>query len=64
MLILFSTLVTPIEIRSASNDDQIFFEINPRFDSELLKMMSLYGYSDIEIHKDFYNKNRFIIVSS
>ena len=43
---------------------KIFFEINPILVSDLTNLIDSFGYSDIEIHKDFYNKKRFIIVSS
>jgi len=43
---------------------KIFFEINPCFANELIILIKKIGYSDMEIIKDFYNKKRFIIVSS
>ena len=41
---------------------KIFFEINPKFLSELLIVIKKYGFSNIEICNDFYEKKRFIIV--
>ena len=43
---------------------KIFFEINPNLVQELLILIESLGYSDIEIHRDFYDKKRFIVVSS
>ena len=43
---------------------KIFFEINPNFVLDLEKLIYSFGYSNIEIHKDFYDKKRFIVVSS
>ena len=43
---------------------KIFFEINPKFVSELVNMIKNYRLLNIEIHKDFFEKKRFIIVSS
>ncbi|MAZ55963.1 MAG: protein-(glutamine-N5) methyltransferase, release factor-specific [Flavobacteriales bacterium] len=43
---------------------KIFFEINPKFLSELLIIIKKYGFSNIKILNDFYEKKRFIIVYS
>ena len=43
---------------------KIFFEINPKLISDLVKIINEYGYCNIKIHKDFYKKTRFIVVSS
>ncbi|MBE38043.1 MAG: hypothetical protein CMP50_05325 [Flavobacteriales bacterium] len=43
---------------------KIFFEINPKFISKLINMIKQYGYNNIEIHEDFFEKKRFIVVSS
>lgn len=43
---------------------KIFFEINPNYVLELKNLIYSFGYSNIEIHKDFYDKKRFIVVSS
>ena len=43
---------------------KIFFEINPNYVLELESLIYSFGYSNMEIHKDFYNKKRFIVVSS
>jgi len=42
---------------------KIFLEINPILISKLMEVISKYGYSNIQIHTDFYQKKRFIIVS-
>ncbi|MBL31992.1 MAG: protein-(glutamine-N5) methyltransferase, release factor-specific [Flavobacteriales bacterium] len=42
---------------------KIFLEINPLLVSKLIGCMSKYGYSDIQVCTDFYQKKRFIIVS-
>ena len=43
---------------------KIFFEINPKFVSELVNIIKIHRFFNIEIHKDFFGKKRFIIVSS
>ncbi len=43
---------------------KIFFEINPKLIEDLIKLINRYGYFNIEIHKDFYEKKRFIVVYS
>jgi len=43
---------------------KIFFEINPKLVSELSNLIISLGYSNIKIHTDFYDKKRFIVVSS
>ena len=43
---------------------KIFFEINPNFAIELQNLIYSFGYSNVEIHNDFYDKKRFIVVSS
>lgn len=43
---------------------KMFFEINPNYVLELKNLIYSFGYSNIEIHKDFYDKKRFIVVSS
>tara|TARA_B100000579_G_scaffold438034_1_gene471155 strand:+ start:6237 stop:7082 length:846 start_codon:yes stop_codon:yes gene_type:complete len=42
---------------------KIFLEINPLLVSKLIGVVSKYGYSDIQVCADFYQKKRFIIVS-
>ena len=42
---------------------KIFLEINPLLVSKLIGVVSKYGYSDIQVCTDFYQKKRFIIVS-
>lgn len=42
----------------------IFFEINPIFYSNLLKLLHKYGYLNIETHNDIFGKKRFIVVYS
>ena len=42
---------------------KIFLEINPLLVSKLIGVVSIYGYSDIQVCTDFYQKKRFIIVS-
>jgi len=43
---------------------KIFFEINPKFINRLLNLIKQNGYFNIAIHKDFFEKKRFIVVSS
>lgn len=43
---------------------KMFFEINPKFLVRLLNLIKQNGYFNIEIHKDFFEKKRFIVVSS
>jgi len=43
---------------------KIFFEINPNSAIELQNLIYSFGYSNVEIHNDFYDKKRFIVVSS
>ena len=47
-----------------NNGGKIFFEINPCFVSDLVSLIDSFGYLNMEIRKDFYDKKRFIIVSS
>ncbi|MBF26146.1 MAG: hypothetical protein CMP49_06530 [Flavobacteriales bacterium] len=43
---------------------KIFLEINPILISDLTNLIKKYGYFNIKIHNDFYQKKRFIVVSS
>ena len=43
---------------------KIFFEINLQFVFQLIEVIKLLGFSHIEIRHDFFEKKRFIIVSS
>ena len=46
-----------------NKNGKIFLEINPLLLSKLIGVVSKYGYSDIQVCTDFYQKKRFIIVS-
>jgi len=39
---------------------RLYFEINPRFARRLERLMTDYGYRDIEVLRDFYGKERFL----
>ena len=62
--IIFYESICVFSLMYLAPGGKIFFEINPKFTKELFAMIQKYGYNDIEIVKDFYNKNRFIVVSS
>ncbi len=40
---------------------KLYFEINPRFDKDLLLMLQTLGYQDILTHKDLQGKNRMML---
>lgn len=47
-------------LNQLSSGGTVFFEINPRYSSELKNMMQMLGFSDIEIQKDMNGKDRFL----
>jgi len=62
--LIFYDLILKFATTNLNIGGKIFFEINPRFISKLINMIKKYGYCNIEIHKDFFEKKRFIVVSS
>ena len=62
--LIFYESILRLANRNLNIGGKIFFEINPKFVSELVNMIKNYRFFNIEIHKDFFGKKRFIIVSS
>ena len=50
--------------KNLNQGGKIFFEINSQFVFQLIEVIKLLGFSHIEIRHDFFEKKRFIIVSS
>ena len=50
----------PVAVRRTSSGLGLFFEINEAYGPQLSAMLSGLGYTDIQIHKDIYGKDRII----
>ena len=42
---------------------RLYFEINPLFAADLVRMLGAEGFRDIEVHKDISRRDRFISCS-
>lgn len=62
--LIFYEYILKFAKSNLNKSGKIFFEINPKFLSELLIIIKKYGFSNIKILNDFYEKKRFIIVYS
>lgn len=59
----FYTRISQIAQSALCPKGNLFFEINPIYADKLEGMLYTFGFKDIEIHKDFYNRSRFISAS-
>ena len=50
--------------KKLNSSGKMFFEINPVFEQDLIKLFKNFGYKNIKTHNDIFGKKRFIIVSS
>ena len=50
----------PVAVRRTSSGLGLFFEINEAYGPQLSAMLDNLGYTDIQIHKDIYGKDRII----
>ena len=62
--LIFYKAICSFAKRKLNKNGVIFFEINPKFHTSLLKVFDNYGYHNIETCKDISGKKRFIIVYS
>ena len=59
--LVFYDKIAETGLNILSNGGKLYFEINPLFHNELHNMLSLKGYSNIEIIKDINERKRFIV---
>ena len=61
-LIFYSRIAT-IAIGALAGGGRLYFEINPLFAADLVRMLGAEGFRDIEVHKDISRRDRFISCS-
>ena len=62
--LIFYKAICSFAKQKLNKNGVMFFEINPKFHTSLLKVFDNYGYHNIETCKDIFGKKRFIIVYS
>ena len=58
--LLFYRAIANYGNKALQKNGQLFFEINPAYHQELIKMLDEMGYSEVETRKDQFGKNRMI----
>lgn len=58
--LLFYRRIAELGTRALAPDGRLYFEINPRFASELTRLLQSMGYSEVETYRDVHGKERFI----
>ena len=58
--LIFYSRIASIGAHSLSAGGRLWFEINPRFAEQLVKLLDGEKYEDIEIHKDISGRQRFV----
>lgn len=58
--LLFYKSIADCALGLLHRDGRLYFEINPLFAQETVSMLDDYGYTDITLHRDFCDRQRFI----
>lgn len=58
--LLFYRRIAELGTRALAPDGRLYFEINPRFASELTRLLQSMGYSEVETYRDVHGNERFI----
>lgn len=61
--LIFYKRIASVAVESLKPDGRLYFEINPRHAASLSRYLSDMGFSDIEIRKDSFDRERFITAS-
>ncbi len=59
-LVFYEEIIKQSSAGLLKNEGILLFEINEKFGNEVSELMEKYGFKNVEIHKDFHNKTRFV----
>ncbi len=58
--LIFYEVIASVGLKALKKGGRLYFEINPRYASELKTMLENMGYAEVEVFKDMSNRERFI----
>lgn len=62
--LLFYRRIASIARSGLRERGSLYFEINPAYSEKMVRMLNEFGYKNIEVIKDFYNRSRFIVAKT